>query len=321
MTIPLVSPRTHVALETRGDELVDPSTNEVVGRLRRGVPTFVSDDEDYAENFGWQWNQWVDLLSDSRDASNESAKQHLLLRRTHFDYFPIEGKTVLECGMGGGDDTEVLLSLPFAEVHSFDLSRAVDRARAVLSDPRLVLARANIYAIPYPDASFDFVFCHRVLQHTPDPLEALRCIGRKVKPGGVLFVHCYHRSWFFMQSYKYKLRWLTSRIPASWLHRVIDVAAPSLQRANAALRRRGFLGRTLADNFIPFEWVPHYGKKTPRELLELAKMITVDALAPQHDHPLRWPELRKVLVEEGFEPVFYHDMANMPLLCTAVRTP
>jgi SAM-dependent methyltransferase len=317
--IPFVSPSTQVPLETRGDRLVDPSTGSDVGRLLRGVPTFVTAADDYAENFGFQWNQWVDTLSDSRGASNASAKRELLLRRTHFDHFELAGKTILECGMGGGDDTEVLLGLPFAEVHSFDLSRAVDRARAVLADPRLQLSRADLYAIPYPDRAFDFVFCHRVLQHTPDPLRALRCIGRKVKPGGILFVHSYHRSWHFMQSYKYKLRWLTKRLPAPWLAKAVDAAAPTLHALNGFLRARGPLGRTVAHNFVPFEWVSGYGDKSPDELLELAKLITVDALGPAHDHPLRWPEMRQALEAEGFEPLFYHDGGSTPLLCTAVK--
>ena len=36
--------------------------------------------------------------------------------------------------MGGGDDTEVLVTLPFAEIHSFDLSSAVERAHKHLKD-------------------------------------------------------------------------------------------------------------------------------------------------------------------------------------------
>jgi hypothetical protein len=44
--------------------------------------------------------------------------------------------------MGGGDDTEALLTLPFKEVHSFDISNSVERAKKYLEDKRLTISQA-----------------------------------------------------------------------------------------------------------------------------------------------------------------------------------
>lgn len=317
--IAFVSPGSGRSLTRAGDGLVDAQTSTLVAPVVRGVPRFVAPGDDYAESFGWQWNRWVHTLSDSRNSANAGAKRELVLRRTHFDCFELEGKTVLECGMGGGDDTEILLSLPFSEVHSFDISRSVDRARATLNDERLTLSQASIFDIPYREGSFDFVYCHRVLQHTPDPLRAIRCVARMAKPGGVVFVHAYHRSSFFMQQYKYKYRPLARRLSYERLAGLLDRFGPGLHRLNAALRSRGFLGRAIAHNFVPFEWYSSLGSRDEAGLVDLAKLVTFDALTPEYDNPLTWPEMRNALESEGCEVLFYTDAAEMPLLCTAKK--
>jgi SAM-dependent methyltransferase len=47
---------------------------------------------------------------------------------------------------------------------------------------------SDIKAIPVSSESFDAILCTEVLEHVPEPIEALREISRILKPGGLLFI-------------------------------------------------------------------------------------------------------------------------------------
>ena len=69
--------------------------------------------------------------------------------------------------------------------------RSLEQARALAAERGVVNARfesADLHALPFSDSSFDAVFLHAVLEHVPDPVTALRAVGRVVRPGGVVGV-------------------------------------------------------------------------------------------------------------------------------------
>ncbi|MEH2236285.1 class I SAM-dependent methyltransferase [Nostoc sp.] len=45
---------------------------------------------------------------------------------------------------------------------------------------------ANIYALPFPDNSFDAIFSHALFEHLQEPAQALRELWRVLKPGELL---------------------------------------------------------------------------------------------------------------------------------------
>jgi len=316
--IRFVNPETHVELERAEGFLIDSVTGARIAEIVGDIPRFVSRYENYAESFGWQWKRWADNQSESRGAAVK--QRELILDRTHFAEYDLNGKTILECGMGGGDDTEVLLTLPFSEVHSFDLSSAVERAHRHLHDERLVLSQASIYAIPYPDQSFDFVYCHRVLQHTPDPERSLRAICRKVKPQGILFVHSYKRSPEHMSEWRYKYRPLTTRLPKWAVYRYVQHCGWLMHHLVAILYRRGGRWARLAYRYVPFYRVHPSGVVADMgrdETIEFEKMITFDALTPRYDSPMSTDRLRTILAEEGFVIDHLEDRFASPVYATA----
>jgi len=291
---------------------------KVVAPIVNGIPRFVKYDSDYAKNFGYQWNKWDSLLSDERNLSD--FKYNEILKRTNFDKLDTRGKSILECGCGGGDDTEVLLKLPFSKVYAFDLSNAIDRAQRYLGkNERLRLFQASIFDIPVDDLSFDFVYCHRVLQHTPDPTRALISIMKKVKEGGYLFVHSYHASEKYLKNYKYKYRFITKRIPYKWVEFYVEKFGPMMHRLKKVLHNKRYLNN-ISYRLVPFEYYESFADFNEKELIELEKLVTFDALTPSYDLPMTWNELKSIVEENGFKILFSHPNPNgSPIYLTAQR--
>ncbi|MFG2193597.1 methyltransferase domain-containing protein [Streptomyces sp. NPDC048639] len=101
------------------------------------------------------------------------------------------GLSVLDVGCGPGTITADLA----ARVAPGRVT-AVDAAPGILDDARRVAAErgldtvdfavADVHALDHPDASFDVVHAHQVLQHVGDPVAALREMRRVCRPGGVV---------------------------------------------------------------------------------------------------------------------------------------
>ena len=103
------------------------------------------------------------------------------------------GMRLLDVGCGPGSITRGLAErLAPGQVIGLDLSPetlAAARQDAVgRSLANLQYERGSVYDLPFPDASFDVVFAHQVLQHLREPGAALREMLRVVRSGGLVAV-------------------------------------------------------------------------------------------------------------------------------------
>jgi SAM-dependent methyltransferase len=101
------------------------------------------------------------------------------------------GSTVLEAGCGVGAQTVTLARRSTgARFTSIDISAtsiaAAQRATEAACLTNVRFRQADIFALPFAPASFDHVFVCFVLEHLAQPLEALRMLGRLLRPGGTL---------------------------------------------------------------------------------------------------------------------------------------
>ncbi|SFB14659.1 Methyltransferase domain-containing protein [Cellulomonas marina] len=101
------------------------------------------------------------------------------------------GLRLLDVGCGPGS-VSIDLAGRVAEVVGVDAAEAVvAAAREAARDAGRENVRfevADAYALPFPDASFDVVHAHQLLQHLTDPVAALREMRRVARPGGLVAV-------------------------------------------------------------------------------------------------------------------------------------
>ena len=253
--------------------------------VRNGIPRFSPDVSYSSGNFLMLRERHATLQLDSVNGTTD--RLQTFLNRTGWSADDVRGKLVLECGCGAGPDTEVLLALG-ARVVAVDLAGTDIALQNLGARDALCVVQASIDNLPFKKASFDIVFCHRVLMHTPDPAAVMRHILGFVKSGGSAFVHSYSRDFFQMCRWKYPLRPLTRRMNPERLYRLIEICTPVLYPLTRLLNSNRYL-RRLCWHVVPYinhSHQPKYADQSEARMREMAVHETFDALSPRYDQPL-----------------------------------
>src|SRR3984957_7683298 len=101
------------------------------------------------------------------------------------------GQRLLDVGCGPGTITaDLALLVAPGDVVGIDaaadvVTQAQEHAQG-LGVENLRFEAADLFALGFPDASFDVIHVHQVLQHLVDPVAALVELRRVLRPGGVL---------------------------------------------------------------------------------------------------------------------------------------
>jgi SAM-dependent methyltransferase len=265
----------------------------------RAIPRFVPTDN-YAGTFGLQWNRFRQTQLDSYTGTHITQSRFAV--ESGWSEAALAGAAVLDAGCGAGRFAEVALSWG-AQVFAVDYSTAVDACWANLRHhPGVHVVQADIYALPFREANFDYVYCFGVLQHTPDPRRAFLALPPKLRPGGWLAIDIYPRIWTAALQPKYWLRPLTSRMSTPVLLQAVERAVPVLLPLSRALARIPVAGPLLR-RLVPvanYEGIYPLGEK---QLREWAVLDTFDWLSPVHDRPQTAGALVSWLREAGLDDI------------------
>jgi ubiquinone/menaquinone biosynthesis C-methylase UbiE len=301
--IELINPATGKSLHKQADGYKDENGNmfpKVNGVLR------IVQESNYTDNFGFQWNKFQKTQID-RDNNNSQQSKERFFTETDWDKEDLTGKNILEVGSGAGRFSQVFLDFTKGNLYSVDYSDAVSAnyRNNGHHGERFHLFQASVYEMPFPDNSFDKVFCFGVLQHTPDFKKSVQALVAKAKPGGEVVVDFYPiRGWWTKVHAKYIFRPFTKRMSNEKLLRRIE------RNVGWLMKLYNFFDKIkvgkLVNRFLPIcdikGTLPQNLSK--EELRQWVILDTFDMFSPAHDHPQRISTVKKWFEEFGMDVNF-----------------
>jgi ubiquinone/menaquinone biosynthesis C-methylase UbiE len=157
----------------------------------------------------WQENPCGTKFADAPPGSRrfyELVEEHRYKKEWHIpeaaQFARAKDLAVLEVGCGLGTDGAQFAKAG-ARYTGIDLTDAaveLAKRRFELFDLPGTFRVTDAERLDFPDNSFDLVYSHGVLHHTPDTTAAIREIHRVLRPGGKAVVMLYHRD-----SYNYRV--------------------------------------------------------------------------------------------------------------------
>ncbi len=277
-----------------------------------GIPRFV-DADNYSSDFGAQWNMFPQTQLDSFSGIDVSESR--LERCLQGDLKKLKGKMVLEAGSGAGRFTEILLKYG-AIVHSFDFSNAVEaNAKNNGDNNNLILVQADIRKIPFLKASYDYVICLGVLQHTPSPEDSINYLWEMVRPGGCLVIDHYPWKWRIIMPPPIGealglYRQINLRLPRKFRFKFVKALVDFWFPMHWKFRDSRLMQRILRRISPVLFYYPHIKLRDKQMYYEWALLDTHDGTTDFYKHRRTVGEIKKIIEKMGASDIAVNSGGN-----------
>jgi len=148
---------------------------------------------DEPKDIWWDENEFLHILKTSLNPCRFS-----YFMRICGEMMPlgVKGKTALDIGCGGGFLAEEFAAAGFSVTGIDPSANSLRTAGMHAKQAGLSIDYRQGFAedLPFPDASFDVVYCCDVLEHVRDLNRCIAEISRVTKPGGIFFFDTINRT-------------------------------------------------------------------------------------------------------------------------------
>jgi 2-polyprenyl-3-methyl-5-hydroxy-6-metoxy-1,4-benzoquinol methylase len=284
----------NLKLQKIGQKLLESRPEEIY--FYQGVLVF-DGQNDYAQNFGLQWNKFQLTQFDS--STGIPLSENRLSVCTEWDLIDLAGKLVLEIGSGAGRFTEIFKKHG-AIVVTLDLSSAIFANQRNNNSENILFVRSSYEELSSLSNTFDYVFCYGVAQHTPDPKEIYRFALKMAKPGAKISIDHYIKVKIPSPFYHPKYIWrpLTRKMNPETLLYLVRWYIPKYIKFDTFIIKHfpKKISRIIR-GCIPIPCWNYFGvdgvSQDIESLTEWAIMDTFDALGAAYDYPASLSEVRK----------------------------
>jgi SAM-dependent methyltransferase len=296
----LVCPKSGAPLSLRdavfeGDEIASGRLVSEDGTeypIVRGIPRFVPDH--YAKGFGLQWNRHdITQIDNQRHRHSEDR----FWGETGLTPERVKGKLLVDGGCGAGRFANIAARAG-ARVVAVDLSEAVEACQRNNQGLDVAVVQASLFELPLREQIFDHGFTIGVIQHTPDPLRALRGVAELVKPGGEFGVSWYKKYWYTYLHQKYLLRPFFKGWDEQRLYRFVAWYVPKLLPLSRLLAK--VMPADMVDRILPVANRDAIEGLTEQEKVEWAVLDTYDWFNPAYDKPQTWKAVESTMRSLGY---------------------
>lgn len=214
----------------------------------------------------------------------------------------LNGKSkIIDVGCGIGLTTSFAGKLYNSEAVGIDLSLAVLQASVRFGhNPFLHFVQCSVFAIPFPEKSFDYVYSHGVLHHTYSTKRAFLNVAKLCKSGGITYLWVYglgsiHDSKVRKIAYGLELlmRPVVNRLPSALSTSLLMSIAPLYLIANRSIRKAN----------------PNIAKYNFRRAMHAAR----DRFTPAYAHRHTPDEVRDWFTQAGFVKLLQIREQDVPL--------
>lgn len=281
-----------------------------------GITRFV-DSQSYTESFGFQWDKFRKIQLDSYNETNFSEQRFIEILEWKSE--DLRGKIVLDAGCGAGRFSEIVAGKYGAKLFAFDLSNAVEVCYDNLKNCRPFICQASIFELPFKEGIFDYLYCIGVIQHTPDPISAIRALCKLVKPGGKIGLWIYELNWkcfIGTSAFKYALRPITRKMPRNLQIRFCSFLVNLFYPVIVILKQLGLPGRILMRMLpVPSSYLQAVNLN-PIDFKNWLHLDTLDMYSPAYDKPQRFSAVAQVLADMGFMEIRRHPHGAISITAT-----